>query len=162
MRAFFGLGLAVAVLMLAVGCSKKDSTTGGGGGGRGGGGGVPPDGTYVIVALERSGAPAPAEKFTKESEHERTIRIAGDKLIATKGGKDDSVAVKWDPSQNPGHVTVTEIKPNGKTETTYGIYKMEGDNLIVCMVVSDKEEDRPKEFKTSKDSKATLMTLKKK
>ena len=47
----------------------------------------------------------------------------------------------------------------GKGETTVGIYKVEGDTLTICMVESDKEADRPKEFKTSKDSKAMILTL---
>lgn len=156
MRAIFGLGLTVAVLALTVGCNKKDSASGGSGG-------VPPDGTYVIVAMEMRGEVLPEAKFTKESEPDRTIKLAGGKLVATKGGKDDSITVTWDSSKNPGHVTFSETKPGGKTENNYGIYKIEGDTLTICMADEGKTEaDRPKEFKTSKEAKTMMMTLKKK
>jgi len=42
----------------------------------------------------------------------------------------------------------------------FGIYKVDGDKLIICFIQSDKKDDRPKEFKTTADSKAMLMTLK--
>ena len=51
---------------------------------------------------------------------------------------------------------------NGKSETIYGIYKIEGDTLTICFNESEKPEDRPKEFKTSKDDRARLLTLKRK
>lgn len=145
MRTAFGLGL-VAVVFGVAGCNKADNL----------------DGTYVIVGMERRGEKAPEAVFTKESEADRTIKIAGDKLIATKGGKDDTITVKYDSSKNPKHITTTESKPNGKTETMYGIYKLEGDTLTVCVVESDKESDRPTEFKTTKEGKTMMMTLKKK
>ena len=45
-----------------------------------------------------------------------------------------------------------------------GIFKLEGDTLTICMAEAEngKEDDRPKEFKTSKDGKAVMMKLKKK
>ena len=44
----------------------------------------------------------------------------------------------------------------------YGIFKVEGDKLTICMIESDKAADRPKEFKTSKEGKAISMILEKK
>jgi uncharacterized protein (TIGR03067 family) len=120
------------------------------------------EGTYIIVGLEAGGEKLPAELFEKAPEADRTIVIKGDKLIATKGGKEDAIEFKTDTSKTPAHITTTEKKPDGKTETSYGIFKVDGDTLIICMVESGKEADRPKEFKTTKDNKAMLMTLKKK
>jgi len=119
------------------------------------------DGSYLIVALEMGGEKLPADLIDKAPEADRTISIKGDKLIANKSGKEDSITIKLDPSKTPAQITTTENK-NGKTETSYGIYKLDGDTLVICMVEGGKEADRPKEFKTSKESKAILMTLKKK
>ena len=149
MRAIFGLGLAAAALALTAGCSKKESNVS-----------VPPDGTYIIVGAEQNGKAAPPETFDAKSEADRTIRIAGDKMLP-KEGSDDPLTVKWDSSKNPGQITATATKPGGKTETMYGIYKFEGDTLTICMT-EGKEEDRPKEFKTAPGSKTMMMTLKKK
>lgn len=148
MRVMAGM---VALLLLAGGlASAQDKKT-------------PPklDGTYVIVNLEQKGEKIPADLIDKIPEADRTLILKGDMLIPPKMGKDDKITLKLDPSKTPAHITTTETKAGGKTETSYGIYKTEGDMLIICMVDNGKEEDRPKEFKTSKDSKAMLMTLKK-
>jgi hypothetical protein len=42
----------------------------------------------------------------------------------------------------------------------YGIYRLEGDTLTVCL--AEPNAERPKEFKTSEESKTTMLTLKKK
>jgi uncharacterized protein (TIGR03067 family) len=120
------------------------------------------DGTYLIVGLEAGGEKFPAELFDKAPEATRTIVIKGDKLIAKKDGKEEAITFKTDTSKTPAHINATETKPDGKTETSYGIYKLENGVLTICMVEGGKEADRPKEFKTTKESKTILMTLKKK
>lgn len=119
------------------------------------------EGTYVIVGLEMGGEKIPDEFLGKSPEDELTVKITGDKLISTKKGKDDSISYKIDTSKSPAHITTTETKA-GKTETSYGIYKIDGDTLTICMVESEKAEDRPKEFKSAKNSRTMLLTLKKK
>jgi uncharacterized protein (TIGR03067 family) len=145
MRALFAVGLGVAVAAAVGAQDKKDEKL---------------DGTWLIVGMEKAGEKLPDELFKKAPEKDRTVKIAGDKLIAMKGDKEDSLSVKFDPTKTPKQVTSTEAKPGGKTETTVGIYKLEGDTLTFCMVESEKEADRPKEFKTGKDSKAMILVLK--
>jgi uncharacterized protein (TIGR03067 family) len=119
------------------------------------------EGTYLIVGFEGGGQKAPAEFFEKAPEAERTVKITTDKLISSGKKKEDSVAYTIDPSKSPAHITTTETE-GGKSVTSYGIYKLEGDTLTICMIESQKAEDRPKEFKTVKGGKAIMMTLKKK
>lgn len=154
MRAIFGLGLVVAVSALIAGCNKKDTWD------RGNSVAIPPDGAYLLVALESDGEERPAASFTKENEAGRTLTLAGNQLISTTGGKEDALTLRWDPSKNPGHVTVIVPVPGGRPETNYGIYKMEGDLLTICMADGG-EANRPTQFKTSKGSNAHMMTLKK-
>jgi uncharacterized protein (TIGR03067 family) len=119
------------------------------------------EGTYLIVGLELGGDKLPAEFFDKDPDAERTVRITADKLIVMGKKKDDTASYTIDPSKSPAHITTTETK-GGKLETSYGIYKLEGDTLTICMAEGGKAEDRPKEFKTVKGSATIMMTLKKK
>jgi uncharacterized protein (TIGR03067 family) len=120
------------------------------------------EGTYLLTGIEMGGEKLPDEFVTKGPEGERTIKITADKLIATKKGKEDAVSYKVDATKTPAHIDVVEKKEGGKDQKMYGIYKIDGDTLTICAVESEKPEDRPKEFKTAKDSRAVLMTLKRK
>jgi len=120
------------------------------------------EGTYVLAEMEIGGEKLPADLFAKAPEAERTIKITADKLISAKKGKDDAVSYKVDASKTPAQIDIVEKTEGGKDQKLYGIYKLDGDTLTICAVESDKPDDRPKEFKTSKDSKAMLMVLKKK
>ena len=157
MRRVAGLCMAAAVLALAAGCGKKGSDTSGGGGGTSG-----IEGTYVVVGMEFDGEPMPEAALGKKSEGERTMQITKDQMITTKGGKEDPATYKLDTSKTPHEIDMTS-KHEGKEEKMYGIYKVDGDKLTLCIAMSDKAADRPKEFKT-KDSKTItmMMTLKKK
>jgi uncharacterized protein (TIGR03067 family) len=168
MRRIAGFSMAVALLILALGCGKKASTESGGGGGGGGGGpGTPSasesiEGTYTIVGLEERGKALPADMLTKGPEADRTVKLTADKFIVSKNGKELPITYKLNTSKNPKEIDMAGKDAKGKQETSYGIYKLEGDKLTICMADSDKMEDRPKEFKTTKASKATILVLQKK
>jgi uncharacterized protein (TIGR03067 family) len=159
MRFLSVLILSAGVLSLAGGCGNKDSASGGAGSGA-----ATPDGTYVIVSVEMDGEPMPEEFFSKAPESERTIRFSGSKMTAHKRGKEDTVEVNYDTTKTPAQFTTIEPRAGGAPGKTHGIYKIEGDTLTLCMTEGrdGKEEDRPKDFKTTKDGNAILMKLKKK
>jgi len=154
----------MAVLALALGCGKKDSTESGGGGS--GGGSASIEGTYTLVKMEAGGVDLlefETKMKGKGKEEDRTVKVTADKIIMKDEGKEDPATYKLDPSKNPKEIDLVGKKgPKGqeKEQKMYGIYKVEGDNLSICL--SDKAESRPKDFKTSKDDMTMLMVLQKK
>jgi uncharacterized protein (TIGR03067 family) len=144
MRAVFGAA-AAALLLVGSGFAADEGKL---------------DGTYVLVGIEAGGEKIPEDFISKQPEAERTITIKGDKAISMKKGKEDIATLKIDASKKPGQITITS-KKGDKDEVVVGIYKVEGDVLTICAVESEKDSDRPTEFKTSKDSKTMMLTLKK-
>jgi uncharacterized protein (TIGR03067 family) len=149
MRSLSGIALSGIVLILAMGCGKKD----------GAGGTASIEGTWVITGLEFGGEPMPDESITKEPEADRTITITPDKIIKKKNGKDDTTSYTVDRSKTPHHIDMTVTRMNGQDGKMYGIYKLEGDTLTICGTESEKAEDRPKDFKTAKGEQVAIMKL---
>ncbi len=145
MRAAFGI---VVVLAFGVGFAAEDKKA------------VKLEGTYLIVGVEASGEKVPAEFITKQPEAERTITIKGDKMMVMKNGKEDPATFKIDTSKTPAEITITS-KKDGKDETAHGIFKLDGDTLTICAGEANTPADRPKEFKTAKDSKTMILVLQK-
>ncbi len=122
------------------------------------------EGTYIVVGIEIGGKDV-SEFIKKEKEENRVFKITADKIIAMKDGKEDPASYKVDASKNPKEIDLVGKKgAKGKEqeEKMYGIYKVDGDKLIICMTESDKPADRPKDFKTTAESKAIMLTFQKK
>ncbi len=119
-------------------------------------------GTYTLVGIEFGGKALPEADIAKLPEGDRVLKITADKVIANKGGKEDPADYKIDTTKTPHEIDLTAKKDDGKDEKLVGIFKVDGDTLIICAVESDKAANRPKEFKTTADNKAMIMTLKKK
>jgi uncharacterized protein (TIGR03067 family) len=153
MRRTFGIGMAVAALALATGCGGKPTTAP-----------EPPPslaGGWTLVGVEAKGVKQTEADLAKKPLADRKIRATADKLIATDDGKEDATSYKLDATKTPHEIDMTETKADGKTETSYGIYKLEGDILTICMVPSNNPADRPKEFKIGPGGKEQILTLKK-
>jgi uncharacterized protein (TIGR03067 family) len=150
MRSVFGRAVVATTLMLVGGCGSKDS-----GGGPAGGGDPRLEGTYALVATEMLGV------STKETEQKGTFTFSGDKMITPNSKKEEAATIKCDPTKTPAEITISRTEVSGKVDTYYGIYKLEDDTLTLCWMKSDNPADRPKEFKTAKDSKAIIEVLKK-
>lgn len=117
-------------------------------------------GAYKIVAAERSGG-APAGGFLEEIER---VSIKGDKfaiVFKEDGGKKEekSATIAVDASKKPAQI---DMKPEDAKKAVVGIIALDGDTLKICWDDA-READvskRPTEFKTSKDDKFMLFTLK--
>ena len=68
----------------------------------------------------------PADLFAAMPAGEKAFKATSDKLTHQEGGKDVAISYKLDPTKTPHEIVMTKTKSDGKTETIYGIYKLEG------------------------------------
>jgi len=99
-------------------------------------------GEWVMVGLEVEGKPVPEEKIQGT-----TLTIKGDKYIVSVKDKKHEITITLDPTTSPKHIDMAF--PNGTDAPNIGkgIYKIEGDKLIVCRVQST-DGARPTQFGT--------------
>ncbi len=148
MRQAFGIGLMFAALALASGCGRKAT---------------PPnlEGTWTLIHYEVSGDKVQTEAdLAKLPAEERKIRITGDQLIATKRGKEHPANYKLNTAKTPHQIDLIPVQPSDSNRTVYGIFKLEGDTLTICLAGAADAEERPKEFTTATGF-VSLMVLKK-
>ncbi len=118
------------------------------------------EGTYFIIGLESDGEAMDPAELARAHDAERTIRITPTQMITTRNGEDDPVNYTINTSTQPFEIDMTGVGDTSE-EKTYGIFKVEGNRLYICAVESTNPDDRPREFKTTKDNKAMLMVLEK-
>jgi uncharacterized protein (TIGR03067 family) len=139
-----------ATMLMFLGCGSKE------GGGKETSSGDPKlEGAYTHIGTEMAG------KMGKESDKDHIFRFEGNKMIPPKGKIEGAATIQCDPSKNPAEITISKTEASGKIDTSYGIYKLEGDTLTICMIKSDNPADRPKEFKTNNESRAMIWVLQK-
>lgn len=115
------------------------------------------EGTYTATALTKGGQAAP-EEFLKAV----TIRIEkGELIFATPGGKDKAATIVLDPAQKPTAIDLTPKDGDDAGKPVLGIIKVEKDVVTLCFADSPAAA-RPKDFKSTDDSKVMLVVLKKK
>jgi uncharacterized protein (TIGR03067 family) len=85
------------------------------------------------------------------------IIITTDKWMVIRGGVDSNPSnLVVDSKQNPPHLDLT--LPGRAGTATKGIYKLDGDTLVLCYVLGG--DERPTKFESPPNSNVRMMTLK--
>lgn len=110
-------------------------------------------GTWLAVSCELNGQNLPREKLG-------TMKLVFEKDKVTwvfgmpKDDKRYDGTYKIDPTKKPKEIDLSQ--PQNTKVVAKGIYKVEGDTLVVCMGI-----ERPKEFSSKSDTICTLLMFKK-
>ncbi|MBD3675191.1 MAG: TIGR03067 domain-containing protein [Planctomycetaceae bacterium] len=118
----------------------------------------PFQGAWKVVELTDSGVNIPREDFPQLLQSGGSFRIEDDQIMfhSVVDGRLYSKTLQVDNKHTPPHFNVRMDK-----ETTgWGIYRLEGDQITVCMS-SQSATDRPEEFSSDRDSDHVLMVLQK-
>ena len=113
-------------------------------------------GKWSVTAMERGEKSAP-----KEIIDNIVITFAGDKMTLGRtqaGAKSKEYTITLDPTKDPKAVDLIPTDGTSKGKKVAGIYRFDGNDLKICMPNSDSQE-RPKEFKSVKDSDLIMMSL---
>lgn len=104
-------------------------------------------GTWAVSSAEKAGQKAP------EGDAEKATMTFSDGKFAWKaGGREAKGRFTLDAAKAPPEISIDA----GDKKLT-GIYKLEGDDLKICVGIGD---DRPSEFATKAGSKSLLIILK--
>lgn len=113
-------------------------------------------GTWAVTKFVREGQESPADLV------ESIVRIVeGDHVVWKRDGKSFAgTKVELDPKGEPKTIDVLPDGGPSFGKRILGIYKLDGDELTICMAEADKP--RPKEFRAEAGSGLTLMTFRRK
>ena len=107
-------------------------------------------GDWRITYFEEQGEVIPPEMFKTMiytfANGEFTLKLDGKAVVAGK--------YTLDATKTPSHIN---LKADG--EDMPGIYKLDGDTLILCQPALQRNHERPKEFNAPKNSRLMLMKL---
>jgi uncharacterized protein (TIGR03067 family) len=128
-------------------------------------------GAWILIAYEGEGKRRDRKTFAKELGKEPPpLHIEGGKLtfgegedraefLLRRGEKPKDFTYHLDPTKEPKEFDLTEPQGfflSGATYTMKGIYRLKGDRLEVCVVVTSQEK-RPKDFTTEENSWRRLL-----
>ena len=83
----------------------------------------------------------------------------GDKYTLNMGANLEEGSIKLDTAKKPHTIDLKITGGNCAGNDQFGIYKFDGDKLIVCLAWPG-DKDRPTEFKSTADARTILITLK--
>ena len=113
-------------------------------------------GIWVAVSMEREEVKTPLEIVETI-----TRSVDGDHVVWKRSGKSFAgTTIKLDPATDPKSIDVTPDGGPDRDKAVFGIYKLKGDKLTICM--ADAGETRPKEFSSPRGSKRTMMSFRRK
>lgn len=112
-------------------------------------------GKWKAVALEAGGMPLP-----KETVPDFMFTIGADgKSTGTMAKSEYSATITVDPKKSPKTMDNAHESGAQKGKKQYGVYKLEGDKLTVCITAPGAaESDRPKSFDT-KDTRNVVFVF---
>jgi uncharacterized protein (TIGR03067 family) len=117
------------------------------------------EGEWKVVEFVKGGTP-------REKDRLGTVTFKGDQMtisMTTNGRKrDETLTFTLDPKAKPMTIDLRPVKGANdqgvrKDQVVKGIYKLEKDKLTICFGLDATE--RPKEFKSEKDSKVGMFVL---
>jgi uncharacterized protein (TIGR03067 family) len=111
-------------------------------------------GTWKAVALEAGGKPLP-----KDAIPDFTLIIGAEGKSTGKMAKSEySATITVDPKKDPKTLDNLHESGDQKGKKQYGVYKLEGDKLTVCITAPGvAEADRPKDFTTKDTSNVVFV-----
>jgi uncharacterized protein (TIGR03067 family) len=146
MKTLVAAGVVVALAVCAVGAqddaSKKDLKA--------------MEGTWAVTVHEFGG-----EKLSEEQNKQFNGKLVvkdGKYTVYMGDTKIGAGTVKLDASKTPRHVDAISSEGDEKGKAMPGIYKFEGETMMVCF--GQPGGDRPTEFKTKKDTQQILLSYK--
>lgn len=113
-------------------------------------------GEWVLVGLEVREEFVPAEKLAGT-----TLIIKKDKYTTIVKKKEYTVTFTLDPKQDPKQIDMLIPNDSGTPQLSKGIYKIDGDKLIICRGQAPGGE-RPRNFVSSAANDVFVMTWEKK
>jgi uncharacterized protein (TIGR03067 family) len=109
------------------------------------------EGVWKPTQIELAGTPLPEAAFANWR-----LELRKGKYTLTGAESPDSGTYAYDESKKPKTMDVTGVDGPNKGKTFPCIYELDGDTLRICYDLSLKE--RPKEFKTAKQTRLYLVT----
>jgi uncharacterized protein (TIGR03067 family) len=113
-------------------------------------------GEWVLVGLEVREATVPAEKLAGT-----TLVIRKDKYTTVVKKKEYPVTFTLDPTKDPKHIDMLIPDAAGKPQPAKGIYKLDGDKLVICRGQAPGGE-RPRNFVSSATNDTFVVTWERK